>query len=129
MNTAAEEWTARVAARNEVEAAKAQAAMPAWVRRCRASRSAGALACCAVAIISCGHFPNYIAEMGDGSYRFVTPAMTRVFGAPSRVVVRRYLGCGDAVVLDNAEGRVALATLNDNLERVHGADIRKGGAE
>lgn len=123
MNTAASEWSAHVAARNEIETAKAQAAMTAWVRRCRASRSAGALACCAVAIISCSHFPTYIAEMGDGSYRFVTPAMTRVYGAPARCVIRRYLDGGAAHVLDNAEGRIALATLNDNLARVHSADI------
>ena len=124
MNTASSEWAARVAARNEIETGKAQAAMPAWVRRCRASRSAGALACCAVAIVSCSHFPAYIAEMGDGSYRFVTPAMTRVYGAPARCVIRRYLDGGAARVLDNAEGRIALATLNDNLARVHGADIQ-----
>jgi len=124
MNTAASKWAARVAARNEIETAKAQAATPAWVRRCRASRSAGALACCAVAIISCSHFPAYIAEMGDGSYRFVTPAMTRVYGAPARCVIRRYLDGGAARVMDNAEGRIALATLNDNLARVHGADIQ-----
>ena len=124
MHTASTEWAARVAARNEIETAKAQAATPAWVRRCRASRSAGALACCAVAIISCSHFPTYIAEMGDGSYRFVTPAMTRVYGAPARCVIRRYLDGGAAHVLDNEEGRIALATLNDNLARAHGADIR-----
>lgn len=124
MNTAASEWAARVAARNEIETAKAQAATPAWVRRCRASRSAGALACCAVAIISCYHFPAYIAEMGDGSYRFVTPAMTRVYGTPARCVIRRYLDGGAARVMDNEEGRIALATLNDNLARVHGADIQ-----
>ena len=124
MNTAASEWAARVAARNEIETAKAQAATPAWVRRCRASQSGGALACCAVAIISCYHFPAYIAEMGDGSYRFVTPAMTRVYGAPSRDVIRRYLDDGAARVMDNEEGRIALATLNDNLARVHGADIQ-----
>lgn len=124
MHTASSEWAARVAARNEIETAKARAATPAWVRRCRASRSAGALACCAVAIIRCSHFPAYIAEMGDGGYRFVTPAMTRVYGAPSRDVIRRYLQGGAARVLDNEEGRIALATLNDNLARVHGADIR-----
>jgi len=124
MHTASSEWAARVAARNEIETAKAHAATPSWVRRCRASRSAGALACCAVAIVSCAHFPVYIAEMGDGSFRFVTPAMTRVYGAPSRDVIRRYLQDGAASVLDNEEGRIALATLNDNLARAHGADIR-----
>lgn len=124
MHTASTEWAARVAARNEIETAKAQAATPAWVRLCRSSRSGGALACCAVAIVTCVHFPAYIAEMGDGGYRFVTPAMTHVYGAPSRDVIRRYLKDGAARVLDNEEGRIALATLNDNLARVHGADIR-----
>lgn len=85
MNSAATEWCARVAERNRVEAE----AEHSWVKRCRKSRAAGALALCAVALVSDPAFAADIAEMGDGSYRFATPAMTRVYGSVSRDVVRR----------------------------------------
>ena len=125
MNTAAREWQARVEARNAIDTAKSQAASRlSWVDRCRMSRARNALALCAVKIISDAHFPNYVVEMGDGSYRFATQAMTRVFGAPCGEVIRRYLRMGSATELTGPEGRLMLTSLNTNLAIIHGSDIR-----
>lgn len=121
MNSAATEWSARVAERNRAEAETEHS----WVKRCRKSRAAGALALCAVALISAPSFAADIAEMGDGNYRFVTPAMTRVYGSVSRDVVRRHLSCGDASLRDGSCARLMLEVLNTNLAVTHGADIRK----
>jgi len=121
MNAAANEWSARVAERNRIEAE----AEHSWVKRCRESRAAGALALCAVALVSDPAFPADLAEMGNGNYRFVSPAMTRVYGSVSRDVVRRHLSRGDASLLDGSRARLMLEVLNSNLAVTHGADIRK----
>ena len=121
MNSAANEWSARVAERNRVEAE----AEHSWVKRCRESRAAGALALCAVALVIDPAFAADIAEMGNGNYRFAASAMTCVYGSLPRDVVRRHLSCGDASLLDGPRARLMLEVLNTNLAVTHGADIRK----
>ena len=122
MNTAATEWNARVADQNRREAD----AEHSWVKRCRESRSAGALALCAVALVCDPAFPATIAEMGDGGYRFATDSMTRVYGAVSRVVIRRHLSAGDAYPLTDSRARLMLEALNTNLAVTHGSSLTGG---
>ena len=121
MNTAATEWNERIAEQNAAEVRREHS----WCERCRRSRSAGALALCAVALISDPSWPNYVVEMGDGGYRFAAPAMNRVFGAVSRDVVRRHLSSGDAYPMDDSSARLMLEVLNTNLAVTHGGDIKE----